>query len=475
MRISKPVESVLPYLLLALFFLVSLEVRPLLPVDETRYLTVAWEMYLRDSFFVPTLNFEPYFQKPPLLFWLIDLAWSVFGASRAAALGVVFVISSSVVYLTQRLAVSLFPNVEGMAERMPWLMLGSVIFVIYSSLILFDLLLTAFVIAAFLALIAFSRGRGWRYAALAGLLVGFGVLTKGPVVLVHMACPIALYPLWRDRQSSISVRKLFAGVPLVILAACVPVVAWLGPALHQTGLDFAYNLIWRQAEGRISGSLNSAHARPFYFYLLLLPAALIPWGLSFDLWRSRPWQRLRRGGDIVVQDRRVLCFLALWFAVVFVIFSLISGKQPHYLVPLLPVVTLLFGYFMASVRFSAIAYSAAFMLALFGAGQIVAAATLFPRYDLSGLADFVAGKKTADWAYAGRYQGQVTFLARVEKPFEIVEENAADEWLRAHPAGYLITEVSHYPDSSQSVAYSHLGGRGYLVVLRGAQTPPGEQ
>ncbi len=115
---------------------------------------------------------SPIFQKPPLLFWLIDLSWGLFGASRVAALAVVFVISSSVIYLTQRLALALFPDVEGMAERMPWLMLGSVIFVIYSSLILFDLLLTAWVIATFLALIAFSRGRGWRYAMLAGLFVG---------------------------------------------------------------------------------------------------------------------------------------------------------------------------------------------------------------------------------------------------------------------------------------------------------------
>jgi 4-amino-4-deoxy-L-arabinose transferase-like glycosyltransferase len=475
MRLSRPALSILPYLLLAFFFLVSLEVRPLLPVDETRYLTVAWEMRLRDSFFVPTLNFEPYFQKPPLLFWLIDLAWSVFGTSRAAALAAIFVISSSVIWLTQRLAMALFPEVEAMAERMPWLMLGSVVFLIYSTLVLFDLLLTACVLAAFLALIAFSRGKGWRHAVLAGLFLGLGVLAKGPVVLVYMAAPILLYPLWRDPRSGLPVGKFLAGVAVMMLVACVPVLAWLGPALHRTGLDFAYNLVWRQAAGRISGSLRSAHARPLYFYLLLLPVALLPWGLSPDLWRSRPWRRLRRDGDIAPWDRRVLAFLGLWLLSVLVILSLIAGKQPHYLVPLLPAVVLLFGFFMAGIRFSAFPYSAAFMIALFTAGQIVASATLFPRYDLSGLADFVAGRKAADWAYAGRYQGQITFLAGIEKPFDIVEENAADQWLLAHPAGYLITKVERFPDNSQRVASSHLGARGYLIVLRGEQAPPAGQ
>ena len=69
-----------------LLYLSAILFRPALPIDETRYLTVAWEMHLRGDFFGPlTLNFEPYHQKPPLLFWLINLSWAIFGASRWAA------------------------------------------------------------------------------------------------------------------------------------------------------------------------------------------------------------------------------------------------------------------------------------------------------------------------------------------------------------------------------------------------------
>ncbi len=42
--------------------------RPVLPVDETRYLAVAWEMWFRDDFIVPYLNGEPYHHKPPCFF-----------------------------------------------------------------------------------------------------------------------------------------------------------------------------------------------------------------------------------------------------------------------------------------------------------------------------------------------------------------------------------------------------------------------
>ena len=57
-------------LLWGLVVAVALIVRPPLPVDETRYLAVAWDMWLENHYLVPHLNGEPYSHKPPLLFWL---------------------------------------------------------------------------------------------------------------------------------------------------------------------------------------------------------------------------------------------------------------------------------------------------------------------------------------------------------------------------------------------------------------------
>ena len=50
--------------------------RPALPIDETRYLAVAWEMWARGDWLVPTKNFALYTHKPPLLFWTMNLVWS---------------------------------------------------------------------------------------------------------------------------------------------------------------------------------------------------------------------------------------------------------------------------------------------------------------------------------------------------------------------------------------------------------------
>src|SRR3989338_3924867 len=69
---------------LALVLMAMVAMRPLLPIDETRYLSVAWEMWLSNDQVHLTKNFESYTHKPPLLFWLINLVWLVTGVSELA-------------------------------------------------------------------------------------------------------------------------------------------------------------------------------------------------------------------------------------------------------------------------------------------------------------------------------------------------------------------------------------------------------
>ena len=65
-----------------IFSVASIWLRPLWPVDETRYLSVAWDMWLRGDLLVPYVNGRPYSDKPPLLFWLMHLGWAVFGVNE---------------------------------------------------------------------------------------------------------------------------------------------------------------------------------------------------------------------------------------------------------------------------------------------------------------------------------------------------------------------------------------------------------
>jgi 4-amino-4-deoxy-L-arabinose transferase-like glycosyltransferase len=58
----------------------SAALRPLYPLDETRYASVAWTMYREGSWW-PMLGSQLYTHKPPLLFWLMHVAWKIGGYS----------------------------------------------------------------------------------------------------------------------------------------------------------------------------------------------------------------------------------------------------------------------------------------------------------------------------------------------------------------------------------------------------------
>ena len=128
-------------LLWAIMFAVSGLSLPPLPIDETRYLTVAWEMHLSQHWLLPTLNGEAYSHKPPLLFWLINLVWSVAGVHLWAARLVPGLVTAGVLLLTRRLSKILLPQEKLAAQLAPLLLLTCPAFLIYGGIIMFDLLL----------------------------------------------------------------------------------------------------------------------------------------------------------------------------------------------------------------------------------------------------------------------------------------------------------------------------------------------
>jgi len=99
--------------------------RPLMPVDETRYLAVAWEMWFGGDFLVPHLNGETYSHKPPLLFWLINLGWGVFGVNEWWPRLVAPLFGLASLFLTARLARELWPDHPTVTAIAPLMLFGA--------------------------------------------------------------------------------------------------------------------------------------------------------------------------------------------------------------------------------------------------------------------------------------------------------------------------------------------------------------
>src|SRR5215510_11285635 len=73
------------FLAIAALYLYGLGVLPLVGPDEPRYAEVAREMLARRDLITPTLGGLPWFEKPPLLYWMMMASYRVFGANEFAA------------------------------------------------------------------------------------------------------------------------------------------------------------------------------------------------------------------------------------------------------------------------------------------------------------------------------------------------------------------------------------------------------
>lgn len=335
--------------------------RPLLPVDETRYLAVAWEMRLSGNWLVPHLNGEIYAHKPPLLFWLINLVWSITGVHEIPArlVGPMFGVIS--IGGTAVLARRLWPADRTTPPRSALVLACTAAFNAYAGLTMFDTMLTCSVIMGVVAL-TFVRERVLIAWLGLGTALALGGLSKGPVILIYLIPVTLALPLW----AGISFKRTLAGLSGAVAIGVMLVCVWLIPAILQGGPAYRDAALWTQSAGRVVNSF--AHVRPWWFFLSILPLFLWPW-----IWSPVFWKRLKQTN--LTDGGMRLCMI--WAGSAIVIFSLISGKQIHYLLPALPAFALFFARATDGERIEAPA--AALLPALLAMGFLLAATGLIPN------------------------------------------------------------------------------------------------
>lgn len=313
---------------------------PAFPIDETRYLTVAWEMHHSGDYILPTLNWAPYSHKPPMLFWLINLVWSFTGLSVGAARAIPLLSSLATLFLTIKLARHMFPKPE--ESNVPTFsgltLMAMPVFMIYGVMIMFDFMQAACVVLAMIAAWDAYSTKRFKSWLLFGFATGLGVLAKGPVILVHVMPVVLLFPVLMGKAwDGPRLKMWYGGIAFSFLVTLLIGMAWAVPAAIHGGPEFTHMIFWEQSAGRVSKSF--AHRQPFWFYVPVMLVFLLPL-----LFWSPFWGSVKK----VFQARKnpAILFLLCWTIPVFIIFSMISGKQAHYLIPMLPGVAILLGRFI---------------------------------------------------------------------------------------------------------------------------------
>jgi 4-amino-4-deoxy-L-arabinose transferase-like glycosyltransferase len=307
--------------------------------DEPRYGQVAREMVERNDPILMHQDGQMYSDKPPLFFWLIALSsFLLKGFSSFAVRAPSALFGTFTVLLTFFLGRRLYNWRTGFFSALILATTGE--FAYLSTRANMDTTLTFFTTAALFCFIessvssAQSDQISWYRKLLPyGFYVSMAMatLTKGPVgfVLPFMVCLV--YLVIQRNWKGLRNMKLLAGTLLFFGI----VLAWYIPAVLAGGKVYLQETLFKHTVERFAKGWN--HVHPIYYYFFNFPMNFLPWFLFLPAALVHGFSRERVG------KRKESLFLFVWFATIFVFFSLSKGKRAIYLLPLYPAASVMVG------------------------------------------------------------------------------------------------------------------------------------
>ena len=300
--------------------------------DEGRYAEIPREMIELRDWITPHLGYVNYFEKPPLLYWLVGLAFRVFGTSEWAARLVPACAGIVGVILTHALGVRLFGRRAALLGGA--ILITSPFYFALSQVLVIDMLLTVCTTGTLLAVYQGHLARdkrAWTMAAAA--CAALGVLAKGPVALL-MPGLVALVFLAQRRDRS-TLRALASPWPIVVFVAIA--IPWY-VLVSLSHPDFPYFFLVHENLDRLWSS-TVGHPEPLAYYLPVLFGGFFPWTVLVALLAATHRGRAAARG----MTPAAVLFLSLWGGIVIGIFTLARAKLSPYVLPAFPALALLLG------------------------------------------------------------------------------------------------------------------------------------
>jgi 4-amino-4-deoxy-L-arabinose transferase-like glycosyltransferase len=300
--------------------------------DEGRNAEKAREILVLSDWVTPHESFHAVLDKPIFFYWLIAIAYKLFGISEWAARLPSALAALGCIALIYRFAHARWGRWTALWSAL--ILLTSVEFFILSRVVIFDMTLSFFLT---LALCAFYEAthteevihrRIWCIALYMAL--GAATLTKGLVGFVVPGMIMLFYLLLRQQWAALRRMNLIPGA-LSFVAIVLP---WYVMAEGRNP-GYLYYYLWDEHFGRFAtGEFN--RGEPWYYFIIVCLVGFLPWTVLLPLAAKITW---KTAWTKKLDDTTL--YVILWAVLPFLFFSVSRSKLPHYILPIFPPLAML--------------------------------------------------------------------------------------------------------------------------------------
>lgn len=339
---------------------------PLLDPDEPVYAETPKEMIAFNDFLSPRIYGEYWYDKPPMYYWLVAAAFKIFGMSEFSArfptafFGVAGVLA---LYLYGR---ELFNKRAAMVGAL--VLATSVEYFYLGKAAVTDITLN---LCLTIALLAFLTNRYY----IMYIFIGLATVTKGPVGILFPGAIIFLYLCVTKRLHLLKDMKIPAGILLFSITA----LPWYLLMYSVHGSAFIETFLGFHNVARFT-SPEHPELVVWYYFIPVLVLGFFPWtAILFQSVRASLTQSTQN-------DFRVLVFLNIWAAFIFVFFTICQTKLVSYILPMYPPLALITGWYI-DLMWAAKKRSFAWPIALFVLSALLIVGMFFGVKSLPGLSE----------------------------------------------------------------------------------------
>lgn len=316
-------KKLYPWLILisALFFFIPfLGSVHLFDWDEINFAESAREMLVTGNFSRVQIDFHPFWEKPPLFFWMQALSMKLFGINEFAARFPNAVIGIFTLIIFYFIGKKLYDEKFGLIWSLAYL--GSFLPHIYFKSGIIDPFFNFFI---FLGVFCLAKSisktgerEGFFYALFAGISIGLATLTKGPVGLLIAGISVLVYWI------TLKFRKISNWKNILIFSVSCLIIAslWFGLEMIHNGFWFIKEFIKYQTDLFLKPV--AGHSGPIYYHFLIVFLGCFPISVLAlpAFFRKRP--------DPVDERTNFRKWMLILFWVVMILFTIVKTKIVHY-------------------------------------------------------------------------------------------------------------------------------------------------